>query len=279
KLEEELEVKIFDRNSHPVEPTIIGMDVIRQAREILHKVVQLKDSLMDLKKEISGKMEIAVIPTVAPYILPGFFTLFKQAYPQVSLSVTEMKTSLIKERLKTAQIDMAILATPLKEKGLLEIPLYYEKFLAYVSAEEKDIYAKKRLKPKELTLEHLWVLEDGHCLRGQIFNFCGRDASSKNAPSFSTHIYNASSMETLIKVVDANGGYTVIPELHAPLLTNKQRKNIRPFILPEPVREISLVVREDFIREGLLNAVASTVKRLIPEAMLDTHLKKFAIRL
>jgi LysR family hydrogen peroxide-inducible transcriptional activator len=105
-----------------------------------------------------------------------------------------------------------------------------------------------------------------------VFNFC-----STETKAFST--YEAGSIETLIKIVDENGGYTVIPELHLELLTEEQKKNVRKLVDPEPVREISLVIQQNFIREGQLNAVAETIKKIIPQEMLDSRLKKFAIRI
>jgi LysR family hydrogen peroxide-inducible transcriptional activator len=118
----------------------------------------------------------------------------------------------------------------------------------------------------------LWVLEEGHCLRNQVFNFCNEKPQ---------HIatYEAGSIDTLIKIVDVNGGYTVIPELHIDLLNEKQKLNLRNIVNPEATREISVVIRHDFVREGLLNAVAECIKQIIPVHMLDARLKKFAIRL
>ena len=120
--------------------------------------------------------------------------------------------------------------------------------------------------------EHLWVLKEGHCMRNQVFNFC----QTKSAYSTS---YEAGSIDTLIKIVDENGGYTVIPELHLPLLHDGQKQHVRMLAAPTPVREISLVIRQDYVRERLINAVADAVKAIIPDEMLDARLKKFAIKL
>jgi LysR family hydrogen peroxide-inducible transcriptional activator len=166
---------------------------------------------------------------------------------------------------------MAILSTPLENPKILEVPLYYEKFAAYISPNEL-IYERSELSANDMPLDQLWVLEEGHCLRNQVFNFCN------DKPQ---HIatYEAGSIDTLIKIVDVNGGYTVIPELHIDLLTEKQKLNLRNIVNPEATREISVVIRHDFVREGLLNAVAECIKQIIPAHMLDARLKKFAIRL
>ncbi|MDO5442835.1 MAG: hydrogen peroxide-inducible genes activator, partial [Bacteroidia bacterium] len=106
----------------------------------------------------------------------------------------------------------------------------------------------------------------------QVLNLCEKVSGYKA-------IFEAGNIDTLVKVVDENGGYTVIPELHANLLCDSQRQNVRPLVCPEPVREISLVIRNDFVRERILNEVAAAVKKIIPEQMLNPALKKYAIKL
>jgi len=271
KLEEELDCKIFDRSQHPIQATEMGEKIIRQAQIILYQANQLKEMLLKEKESVSGNLNLAIIPTIASYLLPRFIALFRNDYPDVSLKITEMRTETIIQKLKTAEIDMAILATPLNMPDLLEIPIYYEKFIAYISPGE-SIYELKELSANNLPLEHLWVLEEGHCFRNQIFNFCDK-------MKVHNYMYEAGSIETLVKIVDINGGYTVIPELHVDSLTQEQKKNLRNIVQPEATREISIVIRDDYVREGLLNAVADSLKKIIPPHMLDSRLKKFAIKI
>lgn len=271
KLEEELDCKIFDRSRNPIEVTEMGARVIRQAQEIVFQANQLKESVNAAKKQLSGTLQLAVIPTVAPYLLPLFIDAFRKTYPELILKVSEMHTHTIIEKLRLAEIDMAILSTPLDDPKILEVPLYYEKFAAYISPKE-PIYDRTELSATDMPLDRLWVLEEGHCMRNQVFNFCDEK------PAFN-HTYEAGSIDTLVKIVDVNGGYTVIPELHIQLLTDEQRKNVREIVKPEATREISVVIRHDFVREALLNVVAECVKTIIPTHMLDARLKKFAIRL
>ena len=120
--------------------------------------------------------------------------------------------------------------------------------------------------------EDLWVLQEGHCIRNQTFNFC------KNFSLYNKK-YEAGSIDNLIRIVDKNGGYSVIPELHIPFLNEKQKNNVVEIANPPAVREVSLVVQKDFIKERMLNAVADTIKEIIPDNMLDERLKKFSIRL
>ena len=271
KLEEELDLTLFDRKSHPINTTESGRAVVDQARVILFNIAQLREMTRSEKELNSGIVRIGVIPTVAPYILPRLFKQMQQMFPQIELRAFELRTAVIIEQLRKAELDMAILATPLEQPDFLEIPLYYEKFAAYVSPTE-ELYGKEEIAAHEMPTEHLWVLKEGHCMRNQVFNFC------QTQSTYST-TYEAGSIDTLIKIVDENGGYTVIPELHLPLLHDKQQQHIRPLTAPTPVREISLVIRQDYVRERFINSVADAVKTIIPEEMLDTRLKKFAIKL
>ena len=271
KLEDEMDCKIFDRSRQPIEPTEIGKQIIQQAQVIVYQVNQLKESIRSEKESISGTLNLAIIPTIAPYLLPQFIAAFSKSYPNIALKVSELHTDTIIEKLRIAEIDMAILSTPLQDPKILEVPMYYEKFVAYISPMEA-IYERTELSANDMPLDKLWVLEEGHCLRNQVFNFC-------NKKQLHNTIYEAGSIDTLVKIVDVNGGYTIIPELHIELLSEKQKLNLREIVNPEATREISVVIRHDFVREGMLNAVAECVKQIIPAHMLDARLKKFSIKI
>ena len=270
KLEDELDCKIFDRASHPIIPTKVGEMILKQAQVILFNVNQLMEDVSSQKGSMNGSLSLAMIPTVAPYLLPAFISVFRENFPDVNLKITEMRTESIIRSLHSAEIDMAILSTPLEDPKILEVPLYYEKFIAYISPNE-SIYNQTEISINDIPQEHLWVLEEGHCLRNQVFNFCSNRSHKA--------LYEAGSIDTLVKIVDKNGGLTVIPELHIELLSEIQKQNLRKIVKPEATREISLVIRHDYVREGLMNAVADTIKLIIPQQMLDARLKKFAIKL
>ena len=270
KLEDELDCKIFDRSTHPIVPTQVGETIIRKAMTVIQNVNHLKESINSIKGDVSGNLSLAIIPTVAPYLLPGIISEFKNTYKDVNLRLSEMRTSPIIDKLATAELDMAILATPLDNNELLEVPLYYEKFVAYISPNE-PLYQEQEIVGMQMPSDKMWVLEEGHCLRSQVFSFC-------HPMQYST-TYEAGSIDTLVKIVDFNGGYTIIPELHVEFLSEVQKQHIREIVKPEATREISLVFRQDYVREGLMNAVAEAVKKVIPQHMLDARLKKFAIKL
>ncbi|HLP06176.1 MAG TPA: LysR substrate-binding domain-containing protein, partial [Paludibacter sp.] len=234
KLEDELDCKIFDRSRQPIEVTAIGRQIINQAQVVVFHAGQLKEGVRSEKNQLSGLLNMAVIPTIAPYLLPRFIGAFKTMYPQISLRLSEMHTETIIEKLRVAEIDMAILSTPLEDPKILEVPLYYEKFVAYISPTD-PVFERKELSADDMPLDRLWVLEEGHCLRNQVFNFCNEKPQHEL-------VYEAGSIGTLIKIVDANGGYTVIPELHIDLLTESQKLNLRDIVRPEATREISIVI-------------------------------------
>jgi LysR family hydrogen peroxide-inducible transcriptional activator len=252
-------------------PTDAGRQILNQAQVIIYHVNQLKENLSVQKGAMQGDLSLAMIPTVAPYLLPEFISVFRNEYPDINLKVTEMRTETIIEKLLRAEIDMAILSTPLSDPKILEVPLYYEKFVLYLAPSE-ELYNEEEVSSENLPLDHLWVLEEGHCLRNQVFNFCHKK-------SLQSSVYEAGSIDTLVKIVDVNGGYTVIPELHIALLSEDQKMNLRGLVKPEAIREISLIIRHDYVREGMMNAVANSIKKIIPAHMLDARLKKFAIKL
>ncbi|MBP1670764.1 MAG: transcriptional regulator, LysR family [Bacteroidetes bacterium] len=271
KLEDELGLEIFDRSKSPVSTNQSGEMIVNQARVVLYNIRQLREMADSTKESILGDLEMSIIPTVAPYLLPKLFGEFKRNLPSLRCRVSEMKTSTVIEKLKSAEIDLAIVATPLDDPEILEVPLYYERFLAYISPGD-ELYSRTELNVAEINYDRMWILEEGHCFRDQIFNICNRAHNSFQQ-------YEAGSIETLIKVVDENGGFTIFPELHLPSLTPAQQKHVRPFRGEEPRREISLVFRQDFIKEKLLNVIVSSIKSIIPQSMLDPRLSKMRVKL
>ncbi len=261
KLEEELGVMIFDRGRQPVEPTSEGKEVILRARQIMADVNQLKEFAKGLKHEVAGEIRIAVIPTLAPYLLPLFLPAFVERHPGLRVKISELVTHDIIAALKNGETDIGLLATPLHDPKLIEHPVFYEEFFAYVAADEKAS-KKKYVLPKDIDLSKLWLLEEGHCFRNQVFNLC--ELKMKDVASDRLH-YQAGSLETLKNLVDHNKGITILPLLATRDLTKAQRKKIRAFAPPKPVREISLVVNANFSRKSILQALQSAIAKCVPE--------------
>lgn len=271
KLEIELDVTIFDRNSHLVKPTAIGEEIISRAKLLLFNAAQVKELVATRKGESVGKVSLGITSTVAPYLLPKMLKYLSVNHPDIELHVEEARVSTLVLQLERGELDIALLATPLNNDELLEIPVYQERLMAYVSPNE-PIYNNLDLQIDRLPVESVWVLREGYCPNRGVFPFCnyrtGRQA-----------VYEAGSVETLIKIVDENGGYAIIPELHVPLLRKCQQANVRVLTNPEPNREIAFVIHRNFVRERLLNILADTIRTVIPPAMINKRLKKFSITL
>lgn len=263
KLEEELDVKIFDRSKQPVKTTQIGQKLITQAKKIVLESKKLKEIILEEKGIISGELKVGIIPTLAPYLLPLFLKQFMQSYPLVKLIINEFTTDVLIQKLKNGDLDAGILATPLHDDAITEQVLFYEKYYLYVNQKEKGL-DKKYVLPKDIDVNRLWLLEEGHCMRSQILNFC----ALKKQHEFEEHFhYNAGSIETLKNMVDTNFGITIIPELTARLLTTNKHKRVRSFKSPEPVREISIIKHREFIKENLIKCLTDCILTIIPDEM------------
>ncbi|PZR24186.1 MAG: DNA-binding transcriptional regulator OxyR [Citrobacter freundii] len=261
KLEEELDIKIFDRSKQPVVPTETGAEIIEQARIILAEKNLLLENLQSKKGVLTGELRIGIIPTLAPYLLPLFIQTFAKKFPSVKLVVHEMMTELIVARLREGKIDAGILVTPLQESGIKEFVLFYEELMAYVS-KKNAIYEKSYILPQDIDPNKLWLLEEGHCFRSQIVNLCELRKMSKEGSSFD---YEAGSIETLRRMVEMNDGITIIPELATLDMPAKQSQLIRPFRKPSPMREVSLVVHRNFVKKALIDALKEEIMRTVPE--------------
>lgn len=271
KLEEEIDIRIFERTNKLVSPTLAGEKIIRQAENILMEVDRISEIVSEDKGNIGGIFNLSVGPTIAPYILPKFIKHYRENYPSVELFIQELKTDFMLEALLRGEIDAGIGIADNIREGILEIPLYTEKFLVYLS---ESCWRKLPVfKPKNLEHENMWIMKDAQCLRDSAFSFC-------KARSIGHHIYEAGSIDTLIRIVDENGGFTIIPELHLPFLSEKQRDNVRRIegdYLSQ--RRISLYIRHDYIRQRMLNTITDTLKEFMPKGMLGEGILKYGIKL
>ncbi|HYG03714.1 MAG TPA: LysR substrate-binding domain-containing protein [Chryseosolibacter sp.] len=259
KLEDELEVKIFDR-TQPLKPTLAGEMVIARARQILQEVKNMREIVKAEKETLDGEYRLGVIPTLAPYLLPRFLNDFLEKHPSISFSVVELQTNDIIKQLKMNRLDIGILVTPLDDKEIREVPVYYEPILVYTSDNLKYFHQEK-VDAKSLTQENLLLLEEGHCFRGQVVNIC----STKGRKVHHQLNYQSGSFETLKGMVDNNYGYTLIPEM----AVNLKNKHVKRFVSPEPVREVSLAVHQGFVKEALIVKLREAILKSIP-----AHFKK-----
>lgn len=261
KLEEELDIKIFDRSKQPVVPTETGVELIAQARKILAERNHLLETVQSKKGILTGELRIGIIPTLAPYLLPLFVQPFTKKFPSVKLVVHEMMTELIIARLREGKIDAGILVTPLQEAGIKEFILFYEELMAYVSR-KNAVYQKAYVLPQDIDPNKLWLLEEGHCFRSQIVNLCELQKISKQGTHFD---YEAGSIETLRRMVEMNDGITIIPELATLDMPAKQTQLIRHFKKPAPMREVSLVVHRNLVKKRLIDVLKQEILDTVPE--------------
>ena len=270
KMEEELDVRIFNRDAHPVVPTEIGRKVIDQAKIALYQVGQIVEMTRSEKESLSGSLKVALISTVSPVLVPGLFKFIGNHCPNLSLQTEEMLTGTIKDKLMKAEVDMGILAGPVQDTDLLEVPLYHERFLAYVSP-TNVAFTEAEIRADSLLEQPVWIIRDG--LR-QL-----RPDDMREGRFTYDRFFEGGRVGILIQVVNDNGGITIIPETHASFLNQSQQPCLRPIVNPVPSRTISLVMRSDYIHEAKLNAVVDAVRNIIPGAMLENVVRKGRLRL
>lgn len=257
KLETELGMKIFDRRRQPVVATRDGRAVIEQAKEVLRQTRRIKQIVEEEKGTLAGTFTMGVLPTIAPYLIPQFFPQLMNEHPELDARMVELKTADIKRALANGDLDAAIVANIDGLDDFVKHPLYSERFLAYVS-EQDPLFAKDRIKITDLTDEYLWLLDEGHCFRDQLVKFCNLRSAARSKKA-----YTLGSIETFMRIVEHGKGVTFIPELALTQLNESQLRLVRPFILPEPRREIIMITRPDFIRNKLLNVIIERIQTAV----------------
>ena len=262
KLEEELNVKLFDRGTKPIKLTAVGEKIVEQARRVVIEAERIKDIVSVEKGFIGGPYNLGIIPTVMPTLLPMFLATFIKKYPKVKLIIKEMTTEEIAVHLREGKLDGAIAATPLGFDDILERPLYYEPFVAYIP-EDHRLNAQTNLKSEDLRLDEVLLLEDGHCFRDGVINLCG--APKQLDPS--EFRIESGSFETLIKLSDENMGMTLLPYLHTLQLKEVQEKRLKHFEKPEPAREISLIYHKSELKLQITTALKQVISSVIRGAI------------
>ena len=274
KFEDELEVKIFDRFKHPVEPTAIGERIIDQARVLLNHFDLLKEIATNEQSTVKGSFKLGIIPTIASYLVPVLLRKHRDDCNGIELTLKESTTNNLINEILTGKLDGGILAGPLNHPELTEIPLYYEKFYAYVSPSDAA-YAEKEIDLDTIDVNRIWLLENEHCLRKQIEYLCRM--KERKAGSTGGLRYESGSIETLIHVVDYNSGVTIIPEMHAIALDEERQDHLRTLKNRLAVREINLATSGSYVRKALLNVILDIVRGSVPKAMQNPELKQFAV--
>lgn len=262
KLEKELGVKIFERSSQQVTPTAIGKLVVEQAWKVISRANKIKDIIAEEEQSLSDTFRIGILPTIAPYLLPRFFTKLEKKNPDIDFHILEMKTADIMKALNRGEIDAAI-AVRLDELDVYtQTSMFYEQFIAYV-AKSDPLFSHKNIKTSDLNNEFLWLLDEGHCFRDQLVKFCNLKSANESKSK-----YSLGSIETFMRMVESGQGVTFIPELALNQLSDQQKELVRPFALPIPVRDVVLLTTKNFVRHSIAELIIKSVKENVPQGML-----------
>ncbi len=273
KLEDELNLKIFDRSTHPTTTTDCGKEIIEHAKKIIKETELLREKAKEVKGIISGTLKLGIIPTISPYLLPILLKDFSIKYPEFRLHIFEMHTDTIIQKLYDGELDAGILATPIQEKDITTDFLYYEPLKVYVSQTESTLISQYIL-PKDIDPNRTWMLEEGNCLTNQFINFCDIKHNKNENNNIQFEIGN---MQTLLQMVDINNGITILPELAVRQLDETRKKQIRNFISPTPVREISLIYYKKFSKQRLNNIIKKEISEKTKEFLPITLEKDMEI--
>lgn len=267
KLEDELDIQIFDRSKKPIELTDAGKKIVNQARNIVNESDRIQDIVDQEKGFIGGEFKIGVIPTVMPTLLPMFLKSFVNRYPKVKLLIEELTTERIVEALEEGSIDAAIAATPLNNENIKERVLYYEPFVAYgprfATAE------KRKLGVDDIHVDELLLLEDGHCFKDSVLNLC---RSSRNLQE-EQFMLQSGSFETLIKLADEGLGMTLLPYLNTLDIQERKQDNLRAFKDPSPAREVSLIFHRSGLKMQIIDALHSVITGVVKGAIAFSNVQ------
>lgn len=271
KLEEELGIEIFDRSHQPISTTPLGAALVEQAQVVLAEADKLKALSAEEVDVIADVLKVGIIPTLSPTLAPKVVDWFSRHHPKTEIFLEELQTKDLMARLKDGSIDLGLVVTPLEDPHLIEKPLFYEPFYLYVSPDH-PISKLKSVTPDSLHMDDLWLLTEGHCFRDQALKVCG---DRKRRKTTSRAMFESGSLETLRKMVDRSGGYTLIPALTLEDLDESRRKKqVREFVAPAPSREVSLVHSRVYKRRATLEALSQAVREGLPKDYLKLDFKR-----
>lgn len=268
KLEDELDIQIFDRSKKPIELTKVGEKLVTQAKNIVNEANRLKDIVDQEKGFIGGEFKLGIIPTVMPTLLPMFMKSFIKKYPKVNLKIEELTTDEIISRILEGHLDAAIVATPLENEKIKERVLYYEPFVGYVPDTHR-LNSVEKLTVSELEIEDMLLLEDGHCFREGVLNLCKafKDSAGDNFQ------LESGSFETLVKLSNEGLGMTLLPYLHTLDINEKDRSKLKFFEEPSPAREISLVYNKSELKMQIIDALYDLISAVVRGAIAFQDVK------
>lgn len=268
KLEEELDIQIFDRSKKPIELTDVGRKIVIQARNIVNESYRIQDIVDQQKGFIGGEFKLGIIPTIMPTVLPLFLRNFIKKYPKIKLKIEELTTEDIISKLKDGHLDAAIAATPLEDDTIKERVLFFEPFVAYIPNNHR-LHNNKKIDVSDLDLNDMLLLEDGHCFRDGVLNLCKafKDNSDEKFQ------LESGSIETLIKLSNEGLGMTLLPYLHTLELNEKEKVNLHYFNEPSPAREVSLIYHKSELKMQIIEALQDVISGVVRGAIAFQDVK------
>ncbi|EAV40943.1 transcriptional regulatory protein [Stappia aggregata IAM 12614] len=252
EMEEVLGATLFERGARQIRLTHFGEVAAERARDILRSAEELGDLARASRERLVGRLRIGVIPTIAPYLLPSVVGALTKSYPELDIHVRETVTPKLIDELDEGRLDTAIVALPVSEGTLAETALFSERFVLVRSAREANAPLPNADSLREM---RLLLLEEGHCFRDQALSFCNLQSGPPR------EVLDASSLSTLVQMVSAGMGVTLIPEMAVPVETRSASVAIARFEAPEPTRTIGMVWRRRSPLAGQLTEIADIVRR------------------
>jgi LysR family hydrogen peroxide-inducible transcriptional activator len=277
RLEEILDVLIFDRSKQPVVTTDEGAGIVAQARLALEHFDRIGERARgkgDRPGEVSGSIRLGIIPTLVPSLVPIVLPLLARTHPRLDVELIETRTARLTRSLREGTIDAGIAATPLEIAGLHERVLCHEAFLVYLPVGHA-LLSQARVHQADLVDEHVWLLSEGHCFRTQVLHLC---SVGRRTPANAVSVrFDGGSFETLAAIVDSGLGMTILPELTVRQLAPARQARVRPFVAPEPVREISLVYPREQARAQITDAIFQTLRAALPPDLIGRKPRRSSI--
>ena len=257
KLEEELDVRIFERGTSEISVTPLGDEIVRQAQSVIEQAAAIKEIAKRGKDPATGPLRLGVIYTIGPYLLPDLVKLAIERMPQMPLILQENFTVKLLEMLRTGELDCAIMAEPFPDTGLAVAPLYDEPFMAAVP-KSHALARRKSVGTDELKRETMLLLGTGHCFRDHVLEVCPEYARFSSDAEGIRKSFEGSSLETIKYMVASGMGVTVVPRLSVPKDPQPHIKYVR-FNAPVPTRRVVLVWRRTFTRYEAIAALRNAI--------------------
>tara|TARA_R110002167_G_scaffold29977_8_gene99521 strand:- start:1389 stop:2330 length:942 start_codon:yes stop_codon:yes gene_type:complete len=268
KLEDELDILIFDRSKKPIGITAVGRKIVAQAKNIVNEAERIKDIVDQEKGFIGGDFTLGIIPTIMPTLLPMFLKHFITKFPKVNLIIKEQNTEQMIRNIQDGHLDAGIAATPLEIEYITERPLYYEPFVGYVP-ETHRLGKVVKLDPADLDINDILLLQDGHCFRDGVINLC-KATKGLNDEHFQLQ---SGSFETLVNLADEGLGMTLLPFLNTMALDNGKKRNIKYFNEPSPAREVSLIYHKSELKIQITEALRDVISGVVRGAIAFQDVK------